>query len=484
MSETRSILVIDDEESICRAFERFFGARGWRVRSVATGAAGLAAYADRRADVVFLDVRLPDRNGLEVLDELNRLDERACVVVITAYGDLETVVQAVKGKAFDYVPKPLDLDRVLELAQRAARSRAATQAAPAGREGPQPAIVGASPAMQEVYKKIATFAAADAPVLILGETGTGKDLIARLIHDHSERKARPFVAVNCGALPEGLVEGELFGHVRGAFTGADADRPGRFEAADGGTLFLDEVGELSPAVQVKLLRVLDTQVVERVGSARPIRLSVRVLAATNRDLAADVRGGRFRADLYYRLAVLQLELPPLTRRREDILPLAEHFLAARRRAGQPAPALSRAAAELLVRHAWPGNVRELRNAVEHAAAAACGHQILPTDLPESLRQPAAAEGAGQAADRAAGDYVAALPPAKAELYRLAVEPVEKAVIERALARCGGNQSAAAAMLGLHRNTLRKKIAELGIGRAGQTGAAAEGRVGPPDAENP
>lgn len=456
-----SLLVIDDEESICRAMQRFFGSRGWSVSAVATAAEGLAAYARQRPDVVFLDVRLPDRNGLEVLDELTRLAEPACVVVITAFGDLDTVVQAVKGKAFDYLPKPIDLDVALDLAERGVRSRETPAAAKGGKAGGGAGdIVGSSPAMQEVYKKVAVFAQSDAPVLILGETGTGKDLVARLMHEHSGRSGGPFVAVNCGALPESLVEGELFGHVRGAFTGADADRAGRFEAADGGTLFLDEVGELTPAVQVKLLRVLDTQVVERVGSARPIRLSVRIIAATNRDLEAEVLGGRFRSDLYYRLAVLQLELPPLSRRTEDIAPLAEHFLAGWRQAGREVPSLSAAAAEALRQYPWPGNVRELRNVMEHAAAGARGGQIWPSDLPESVRRPVSSDAA------AAGDlvrqYVSQFASAQKDMHRAALEPVERAVIEQALERCGGNQSAAAEVLGVHRNTLRKRIKELGI----------------------
>ncbi len=470
MATARSLLVIDDEDSICRAMERFFGSRGWSVWAVATAAEGLAAYARRRADVVFLDVRLPDRSGLEVLEELTRLAEPARVVVITAFGDLETVVHAVKGKAFDYMPKPIDLDRALDLAERAARCRGLPPAgAPAAGAGAAcgGGIVGSSPAMQDVYKKVAVFAQSDAPVLILGQTGTGKDLAARLIHEHSGRGRGPFVAVNCGALPEGLVEGELFGHVRGAFTGADADRAGRFEAADGGTLFLDEVGELTPAVQVKLLRVLDTGVVERVGSAKPIHLSVRTIAATNRDLEADVRAGRFRSDLYYRLAVLQLDLPPLSGRVEDVAPLAEHFLAGWRKAGRDVPSLSPAAAEMLRQYHWPGNVRELRNAMEHAAAAARGRQILPSDLPESLRRPAMATSQGASVGDLARRYVSQFAGERQEMHRKALDPIEKALIEQALRKCGGNQSAAAEVLGVHRNTLRRRIRELGLAGAAE-----------------
>ena len=467
LSEKNSILVIDDEESICTAFGRFFEGRGWAVRVAASGGAGVAAYREARADVVFLDVRLPDGSGLDRLAELKGIDPGACVIVITAYGSLETVRSAVQRSAFDYLVKPLDLDRAQELARRAVESRRAMSAA-AVRSVAGPAagttMVGASRVMQEVYKRIGLVAAADAAVLILGETGTGKELVARAVHEHSGRKAGPFVAVNCGSLPESLVESELFGHVRGAFTGADVDRPGRFEAADGGTLFLDEVGELPPASQVKLLRVLDSQTIERLGSVKPIPLDVRVLAATNRDLAGDVRAGRFRADLYYRLAVMQVELPALRARPEDVLPLARHFLAEGTAEGAAIPPLSDAAAEALGRYDWPGNVRELRNAIGHAAVVAGGGQIRREDLPESVLRPASAPAGAEALCRALDAYLAAVGERRGDLHAAALGPVERAIIERALRACGGNQTEAARMLGLHRNTLRNKIRELGLDR--------------------
>jgi two-component system nitrogen regulation response regulator GlnG len=462
VTSPKSILVIDDEESICLAFRRFFERRLWTVHIAASCAKGLASYEQFRSDVVFLDVRLPDGSGLDVLEKLRAADPQARVVVITAHGSLDVVVRAVRGKAFEYLVKPLDLDKASAIADRALESlklqAPQTALVPAPDLDGRTTIIGISPAMQEVYKHIALIADSDAGVLILGQTGTGKDLVAKAIHEHSMRKDKPFIAVNCGALPENLVEGELFGHARGAFTGADSDQPGRFERADGGTFFLDEIGELPPAAQVKLLRVLDTQTVERLGSAKPIHLDVRIIAATNRDLAEDVKAGRFRTDLYYRLAVVQIKLPPLSQRPDDIGPLARSFLAAMTPGGALVPTLSAQAIKALQEYSWPGNVRELRNAIEHAAAVAGGGAILFEHLPESLRQ------GGQASQSEPSpfirEYVAAMSGHTDDLYRKAIEPVERAVIRHALARCGGNQSQAADMLGLHRNTLRNKLREL------------------------
>ncbi len=468
------ILVIDDEESICFAFGQFFTKRGMAVETAATAARGLELCRKLTPDVVFLDVCLPDRNGLDVLDEIRGICPGAKVIVITAFGSLEVVTKAIAGKAFDYLVKPLDLKRAGEVAELALASRQVTDGAVSGTgtgNAGASVLVGSSAVMQDVYKRIGLVAQTVSNVLIQGETGTGKELVARAIHEHSSRKAEPFVAVNCGALPEALVESELFGHVKGTFTGAVADKPGRFEAADGGTLFLDEIGELPLAAQVKLLRFLDSHTVERLGSVASISLDVRIIAATNRDLRAEVDAGRFRADLFYRIGVIQIQLPPLRERTGDILPLVHEFMRRLTPPGAPVPNLDAAAGRLLERYAWPGNVRELRNAVEHALVVSGGGPVMPAHLPAFVTTDGSA--AGKIGGEALANYVAQVmagtgQPAqaadsKAEILPAAVVELERALIQAALEETNGNQSAAADRLGLHRNSLRRKISELGIG---------------------
>lgn len=478
MSQGMNILIIDDEESICYAFKRYFEARGFSVATAATGRVGTRLFAAAKPDVVFLDVRLGDADGIDVLEELRRLDPAACVIIITAFGTLETVARAMSGKAFDFLVKPLDLDQAALLVTKAAALRSAVLSADG--EVPLAAastlIVGSSAPMQEVYKRVGMVAQTDSAVLISGATGTGKELVARAIHAHGRRSEEPFVAVNCAALPENLVESELFGYARGAFTGAGADKPGRFEADDGGTLFLDEIGDLPLPVQVKLLRFLDNQVIERLGTVEPIHLDVRIIAATNRDLASAIEAGKFRSDLYYRLAVFQIELPPLKERRADILPLARHFLRQSSAAGAtvdgqkpPAtPPLTQAVVERLLAYGWPGNVRELRNAIEYAAVVSGGGPILPAHLPQSvLAEKSSPTAPPDQLEQTISQYLDLLGnpehlASQGGLYQAAMAPLERAVIRHALAQSGGNQTEAAKLLGLHRNTLRNKLRELGI----------------------
>ncbi len=469
----KNILVIDDEDSICLAFQRFFARRHWVVRIASSATQGVSAFTDERPDVVFLDVRLPDGDGLEVLGRLREIDASVPVIIITAYGGFRTVIGSMAGEAFDYLPKPIDLDQAEELTRRAVagtrrKSPSETQRDAGADVGERTELVGSSVEMQRVFKRIAVLSQSDSSVLVLGATGTGKEVVARAIHHHSGRTDAPFVAVNCGALPENLVESELFGHVRGAFTGADADRIGKFEAADGGTLFLDEVGELPAPAQVKLLRALDSQTIERVGSTESRKLDVRIIAATNRGLPGDVEAGRFRADLYYRLAVVQVELPILADRPADILPLAEHFLALEAPRSQSTPRLDDEARRALLGYGWPGNVRELRNAMAHAAALTPGDSITPADLPDavSAQTPSPAPAGG----RLGGiieQYLGSLPAADGDLYAQAVRPLEEALLRHAMARCGANQSEAAELLGLHRNTVRKKLRDLGLDEMGR-----------------
>ena len=463
MKTRGSILVIDDEQAICVAFQRFFQPRGWVVHLAPGVTRGQALYRELRPDVVFLDIRLPDGNGLDLLTTLLTEDPDACVIVITAYGSLDVVTRAVRNRAFDILVKPLDLDRAAELLEGAWHRRLAVSAAgedKAPTTESTSGFVGSSLAMQTLYKQIAYLALADGTVLVTGETGTGKELVVRALHEHSSRRNQPFVAVNCGALPENLVESELFGHVRGAFTGAHADRAGRFECANHGTLFLDEVGDLPLPAQVKLLRVLDTGVVERIGATESIQLDVRVIAATNRNLEQEIRAGRFRADLFYRLAALRIELPRLAEHAADILPLAGHFLRRYTAAGRPAPTLSPAAAEWLGRYSWPGNVRELKHVVEHGAVLAAGGLILPEHLPVFLRAAAPAAETSTDFPQQVRSYLASHGRQHPSLYRDIVEAAETEAIRFALADAEGNQTEAAARLGIHRNTLRHRLQAL------------------------
>jgi DNA-binding NtrC family response regulator len=462
MQHPDSILVIDDEHSICMGFKRFFEDRGWVVHLAASGAEGLATFHETEPTVVFLDVRLPDRSGLDLLSDI--APTHAGVIVITAYGGMETVIRAIQGKAFDYLVKPLDLDRALTLADRVRGARRASDPIPTAQRNDKPgALIGDSPAMQDIYKLIARTAASISPVLIQGQTGTGKELVARAIHQFSPRREGPFVAINCGAIPENLIESELFGHVRGAFTSASIDRIGRFEMAHKGCLLLDEIGDLPLPIQVKLLRVLDTGAIERVGSSESLPLDVRVLAATNKDLREEVRQGRFRQDLYFRLAVLSISMPPLRDRMEDIPKMAAHFLRVASASGDSHPGLSSDALSALMTYHWPGNVRELRNAMEHAASLSPDRCILPEDLPQSVRPGNSDEPIGEEQlRRAVIDYAARTREVGFARCQDTLAQVEKALILHALKRHNRNQSEAADYLGMHRNTLRNKLREMNI----------------------
>ncbi len=489
------ILIVDDEESICWALERLLSGEGHSCRAAASAEAALEAAAEEGFGLVLLDVRLPGMDGLAALPKLREAVAGAPVVVMTAHGSMQTAVEAMKGGAFDYVTKPLDLERTKLVVARAferARldaevSRLRSEIALAG-SAELSSLVGNSPAMQEVYKKIGALAGADATVLIVGESGTGKELVARAIHYNSPRAERPFVPVNCAALPEELLASELFGHVRGSFTGAIRDRAGKFEAAAGGTIFLDEVAEMPESMQLKLLRVLEERRFERVGSTEAVEADVRILAATHRDLRARVAAGRFREDLLFRLDVVALQIPPVRERAEDVPLLVAHFLA---RAGRvsgrgAAPEMSAEAMKLLSRCRWPGNVRELRNAIEHAVTLVLGETILPEHLPAHVAAPASASAAAadfgelsRAADRPAGDEATdaferavrervrerlAAGGEPADLHAGLTAEMERPLIEEVYRACDGNQVRTAQLLGIHRTTLRKKLEEYGIGR--------------------
>ena len=450
---TEQILIVEDDTTIRLTLRDVLEKLGHGINLAVDGAQGLDLFRANSYGLVMLDLHLPDMHGLDVLRAMRESDPDALVVIMTAYPETRTAVDCVKAGAYDYLNKPFELDDLKEVMRRALETRrlrleverlriAAPQA------GPIEGMIGASPAflaMTEVTRRIA--AAARVPVLIRGESGTGKERVAQAIHSLSPRAAGPWVTLNCSALAEGLLESEMFGHEKGAFTDAKIGKRGLLELADGGTLFLDEIGDLSLTLQPKLLRAIETQTFRRVGGQKELAVDVRFVAATNRDLDGMVKAGSFREDIYYRLNVGSIDVPPLRARREDILPLARYFLAAAgRMMGVREPCLDPTTHSLLENYAWPGNVRELRNVMERALILSGGIPIEPPHLPKEIT----AATAGLAAT--------------AEEGGLAVQPlteIEKRHIRRALEYCRGNKTQAAKLLGITRLTLRTKIADYG-----------------------
>ncbi len=453
----RSVLIADDEEPMRHLLSLFLRDHGYEVRAVANGEEALKELAARDYDLVLSDVRMPRMGGLELLRQAQRLRPGLTVIMMSAYGSHDSAIEAMKAGAYDYVSKPFKPDEVLlvlhkaEERERLAREnrRLRTELADEYRVEN---LVGASDAMAEVLKQVRKVAPLKTTVLLSGESGTGKELIARALHELSPRAALPFVAVNCGALPGELMESELFGHVKGAFTDASRDKKGLALEADGGTLFLDEIGELPSHLQVKLLRFLQEEEVRPVGGTRADRVDVRVVAASARDLAVEVREGRFREDLFYRLHVMGIRLPPLRERRGDIPLLARHFLSrhARLRPEAPIDGISAEALASMATYSWPGNVRELEHAVERAAVLCEGSQLSEEDLPEAIR--------GGAPERGAVDL---LPGGTLSVKR-AIRAVEEELIRRALTRTQGNRTRAAELLELSYRALLYKIKEYGI----------------------
>ena len=457
------ILVVDDEQAVCWTLQRALSAEGHTVEVAPSAERALEMAAKNAPDTIILDVRLPGMDGLSALAQLRELSHDAPIIVVTAFGNLPVAVRAVEGGAFDYLAKPFDLDQALEVVARALQRRAIQKQPPAAVEpgasaAPPQEIVGASAAMQTVFKRIALVAPRDSCVLITGESGTGKELVARALHRYSTRRDQPFLPVHVAALNPSLVESELFGHVRGAFTGATQARPGLLALSDGGTVFLDELAEIPMAVQVKLLRVLEHGEVTPVGSSQPQPLKLRILAATHQDLERKVAEGTFRHDLYYRLNVFQIHLPPLRQRREDIPPLVEHFL----RGFDPGllPLLP-ATLQHLVAQPWLGNIRELRNALEHAVIVARGGPLLPEHFPATSSFQVANPQQQLATAvlhwleeriRAAG------PDAPRDLHDQLLDCVEPPLLEEVMRRLQGNRVVAAQWLGLNRATVRKKLA--------------------------
>jgi two-component system nitrogen regulation response regulator GlnG len=464
--DTAAILVVDDDAAVCWALEQALTGGGYRVVVAADAAAGRRAARRHRPDLVITDVRMPGESGLDLLATLREEFPNLPVVVTTAHGTMETAVEAVSRGAFDYLPKPLDLERTLDVVKRAlGEDPLAASAQPAGEVAGTSAIIGATPAMQEVYRRIAAAAATDLGVLVTGDSGTGKELVARALHRYSKRREGAFIAVNCGALPEALVESELFGHEPGAFTDAKARKIGRVEAAHGGTLFLDEIAELPPMSQVKLLRFLEDQRFTRVGGEEELQVDVRVIAATNRDLAKLTANGGFREDLAYRLRVVTIALPRLIDRLDDLPALVRHMLGRTAQRLGRRLAITDEAMATLRRHAWPGNVRELRHVLEEAAVLATGGIIGSEQL--GLSPAAAAElpsAFGSAATSFASRLVTQHP---GEAFVRFHDAADGFLIREALARTEGNQLRAAELLGINRITLKKRMDELHIGQPGR-----------------
>jgi two-component system response regulator AtoC len=455
-----TVLVADDDRTIRRNLVQLLRSEGYVALEATNGIEALECIRNSEPDAVLLDLKMPGRDGLDVLAELGPALTELPVIVVTAFGGSAAAIEAMRRGAYDYLSKPFDLDEVLLTLRRALRQRALAfevrelreQAARKSGdtidepEDTEPELIGQSVAMREVFKAIGRATATDVPVLIVGESGTGKELVATALHRHSERSSRPFIRVNCGALPESLVESELFGHDRGAFTGADRQKAGRFERAADGTIFLDEVGELPLSAQAKILRVLQQREYERVGGTETLRTEARVVSATHRDLAKEVTAGRFREDLYYRLEVVRIVIPPLRDRPEDIPPLADHILRRiERRQGSGELSLSPEALSAIRERPWPGNVRQLENALARAVIAARGRTILPEHLDvDDLADPATA---------AVGESSDPLP------LRVLLAEVEKRAIHRALLACDGNRTKTAERLGISRRQLFDKIRE-------------------------
>ena len=468
-------MAIDDDPLVLESLTLAFAGDGVVVRSAHTAATGVTEFERNRPDAVLCDIRLPDLSGIEVLTKLRAVDQKVPVILMTGFGTAELAIEAMRQGAYDYLLKPFDPDLLEEILGRAfevsrlmrvpaVMSSDATDSMPGGSD----LFVGRSPAMLEVFKAIGRVAPSDTTVLIRGETGTGKEMVARAIYHYSRRADKPFLAVNCAAIPETLLESELFGHEKGSYTGADRKRIGKFEQAHGGTLFLDEVGDMTPLTQAKILRVLQDGQFERVGGSESVQTNVRIIAATNRDLEAMMAAGEYREDLYYRLNVCLIRLPPLRDRTEDIPVLVSHFL--RRYGsefGKAVTAVAPAALDRLASHPWPGNIRQFQSVVKQAMVRVVGPTLTENDLPPEFCGVVAASGpteppADGAAEAIRRHVQSQLREDPVDLYAEMVRMTEREVIAEVLRHVNGNLSRAATVLGIARPTLRAKIATLGL----------------------
>lgn len=470
-----TLLVVDDEANVRYSLERSLCNPTLRVVTAPCAKDGIELAETERPDAVLLDVRLPDMSGLDAFERIHAVDARIPVIIMTAYSTTETAIEAMKRGAFEYLLKPVDLRQLRETVVRAFelnRLMHVPAVFEVGSEAEAGAsadlIVGRSPSMQEVYKAIGRVAASDVTVLIQGESGTGKELVARAIYQHSGRNSMPFLAINCAAIPETLLESELFGHEKGAFTGAEARRVGKFEQATGGTVFLDEIGDMSMASQAKILRVLQDQRFERVGGNLSLQADVRVVAATNQNLEELVEAGKFRRDLYHRLKVFSIKLPPLRDRGEDLRLLVDHFVKLyNRQFGKNVRSVAPEAIALLQAYAWPGNVRELQGAIKFALINSPGEVLTVDCLPESCQRPtgdhlpAQRAAAGELSDLAAL-VRRTLQSEQQDIYRKVLLAVERTVLGEVLRYTQGNQVEASRLLGISRTTLRGKLEATGL----------------------
>jgi nitrogen regulation protein NR(I) len=460
-----TILVVDDDDQLRKSFHKLLTEEGYRVQTAASGEAGLAMVREKVPDLVILDVQLPGINGLDTFRAVHRIDPKLPAIIMTAFGTTETAIEATQMGAFDYVLKPFEIPYMLSLIEKAIEAgrfmRSPVDMDVAPDQTAHEALIGRSPAMQEVYKAIGRVSSTDATVLIRGESGTGKELVARAIYQYSQRQSKPFLVINCVAIPDTLLESELFGYEKGTFTGATHRRVGKIEQAHGGTVFLDEIGDMPVSLQSKMLRLLQEKSIERLGGREMIPTDVRIIAATNRDLEKAIADGRFRKDLYYRLKVVTIWLPPLSKRPEDIPLLAEYFLA--RHAAQSGidnPGITEEAKALLREYRWPGNVREISNVIQKALIFNRGTPLSPEDITQSITEKRPLK---ETADRDLDDVLRQLireelmTPSGPHLFDACIDRFAGILISEALNLTGGNRSRAAKLLGLSRPTLHSKI---------------------------
>ncbi len=472
------LLVVDDDKLILDCFRYAFPPEEITLETATSAAHAITAFREQSFDVVIADIRMPDSSGLKLLQDLHAIDARVPVILMTGQGTANTAIEAMQYGAFEYLLKPLAPDVLRSVVDRALESSRMTRipariASDSERDASDgDLLIGQCPAIQEVYRQIGRVAGQDVTVLILGESGTGKEVAARAIYQHSRRSDKPFLAINCAAIPESLLESELFGHEKGSFTGAERKRVGKFEQCDGGTLFLDEIGDMTPLTQTKVLRVLQDQQFERVGGSETVHTKVRLIAATSRPLAAMMEQGTFRSDLYYRLNVYTIQLPPLRERTKDLPLLVSHFLGRfGRELDKPVRDVSLEAMDLLMRYQWPGNIRELQSVLKHAVVEANGSVILPEFLPETVSgippvltpTSAAHTCSDLESDEAITQFIQQRILAGSEnLYDEVIQRVERTLLTEVLHRVEGNISRASVILGISRSTLRVKLAALGI----------------------